>query len=87
MSDPTADEMREYLKDRWELTPESESEWAIDVEEVIYWFAYAYHDGQWSELYSALSTSEFHPGSDSAGVEPDTLAAIMLADLIEEYAQ
>ena len=33
--------------------------WAI--EEAIYWFARQYHSGQWSNLYSVLSTSDFKP--------------------------
>ena len=33
--------------------------WAI--EEAIYWFASQYHSGQWSNLFSILSTSDFKP--------------------------
>ena len=33
--------------------------WAI--EEAIYWFASQYHSGQWTNLYSVLSTSDFKP--------------------------
>ena len=34
----------------------------FDIEAAIYWFASDYHRGQWSELYSILSTSEYRPG-------------------------
>lgn len=32
------------------------------AEIAIYWFANHYHGGQWSELYSILSTSPYRPG-------------------------
>lgn len=34
----------------------------FDIEAAIYWFASDYHSGQWSDLYSILSTSEYRPG-------------------------
>jgi hypothetical protein len=34
----------------------------FDIEEAIYWFAAAYHGGQWTNLYAALSTSDYTPG-------------------------
>ena len=58
----------------------------FSAECAIYWFAYAYHGGQWSNLYSALSTSAYHPGVNESGVEPETLDAIMYADLEAMYA-
>ena len=43
--------------------------WGLDKEgrtwatwEGIYWFAYAWHGGQYSNLYSVLSTCPFRPG-------------------------
>lgn len=54
-ADPTADDMRSYLSANY---PELDE---FDIEEAIYWFAYNYHSGQWSNLYSALSTSQYRP--------------------------
>jgi hypothetical protein len=34
----------------------------FSLEEAIYYFASQYHHGQWSALYSILSTSDFRPG-------------------------
>jgi hypothetical protein len=34
----------------------------FDIEAAIYWFATDWHGGQWSNLYSALSTSPYKPG-------------------------
>lgn len=34
----------------------------FDIEAAIYWFASDYHSGQWSDLYSILSCSEYRPG-------------------------
>ena len=33
----------------------------FDIEAAIYWFASHYHGGQWSNLYSVLSTSDYRP--------------------------
>ena len=92
-ADPTADEMRAFLRDRWKPFSSDVDRFdgimageSFDIEEAIYWFAYAYaYGGQWTNLYSALSTSEYHPGRLATECEPDTIAADMLADLIEEY--
>ncbi len=57
-SDPTAEEMREYLVSQYGDYKDND----VDIEGAIYWFASLYHGGQWSNLYSALSTSEYGPG-------------------------
>ena len=62
-TDPTADEMRAFLK-AYDSSADS-----FDIEEAIYWFANDWHSGQWSNLYSALSTSEYHPGPIACGPE------------------
>ena len=64
--DPTADEMRSYLRD--ECGCDSE----FDMEEAIYWYANDYHGGQDTNLYSALSTSEYKPGAYERGPEDPT---------------
>jgi hypothetical protein len=42
-----------------------------DIEVAIYWFASNYHGGQWSELYSILSTSPYKPGMFSRGIKSE----------------
>lgn len=51
------EEMLAFLTEGFGGDPELD----FDKEEAIYWFASDWHGGQWSELYSVLSTSEFHP--------------------------
>ena len=56
MLDPTRNEMIQFL---------ALSNPAIDFNEfevAMYWFAYDWHGGQSSNLYSALSTSPYNPG-------------------------
>ena len=60
MQDPTRDEMLAFLASQPGADDELERE--FDTEAAIYWFAYDYHGGQSSNLYSALSSSEYHPG-------------------------
>lgn len=55
----------------------------FDVEEAIYWFAADWHGGQWSNLYSVLSTSEFRPGPLANG--PDETAAMIYEHLEEHF--
>ena len=79
MSDPTKAEMLVFL------APMAAGEaTAFDEESAIYWFAADYHGGQWSNLYSALSTSEYRPGPCENG--PEGGIAQMLYDaLVSEY--
>ena len=58
MKDPTHAEMYAFL----ETQTCGDEDLRFDFEEAIYWFANDYHSGQWSNLYSALSTSIFSPG-------------------------
>ena len=54
------EEMVEYLH---QMFPEAnDDDMSFDIEGAIYWFAADYHEGQSSELYSILSTSEYRPG-------------------------
>ncbi len=79
--DPDADEMRDHLLKTFEgLIDPEESE--FEVEEAIYWFANDFHGGQGSNLYSALSTSEYSPGLIASGPE-DTF---MYDELVAEFA-
>jgi hypothetical protein len=44
----------------------------FDAAQALYWYANDYHEGQWSELYSILSTLEYRPGLMES--EPDESA-------------
>ncbi len=68
MRDPTRQEMLDHLA----TLPFAAETDEFDREEAIYWFAADYHGGQWSNLYSALSTSPYSPGPLTNGPEnPD----------------
>lgn len=89
MSDPTAAEMRDFLQNTFpeETAPNTESGLNFDVEAAIYWFANDWHGGQWSNLYSALSTSEYRPGPICCGPEPDSIEQMFYEALESEYSQ
>lgn len=79
-TDPTKQEMVEYL------TEQGFDE--FDIEVAIYMFASLWHGGQSSELYSALSTSEFSPGpmwTHDREMEQDSGAAIAFGYLEREF--
>ena len=62
-TDPTFIEMRAYLDSLPGGDVDDEAERVFCQAEAIYWFASHEHSGQWSNLYSALSTSEYRPGA------------------------
>jgi hypothetical protein len=74
-SDPTANEMRAFLR---QIDAEADE---FDVEGAIYWFASDWHSGQSSNLYSALSTSEYRSGATQS--HPDDGAMGDLYDALE----
>jgi hypothetical protein len=62
--DPTADMMRNYLKQKlFSMYDFSE----FDIEGAIYWFATFHHSGMMSNLYSASSTSKYSPSRMASG--------------------
>ena len=69
--DATIDEMRDFLKKYW-----SHEDDAFEIEEAMYWFAADYHGGQGSNLYAALSLSEFTPGLLANGPQSDLSLAM-----------
>ncbi len=80
VSDPTKEEMMEFLKN------EFRSEFNEDDAEVaIYWFANFNHGGQWSNLYSILSTSPFNPGRMSKGPQEGSMEEIMYQSLESKF--
>lgn len=54
----------------------------FDVEEALYWHCADYHEGQWSERYSILSTSPFKPSPLSHG--PDSEVAQLIYNALAE---
>ena len=59
-NDPTKEEMLNFLKKRFKgLIDPKDSE--FDMEQAIYYFAREHYDGQWSNLYSVFSTSDYRP--------------------------
>jgi hypothetical protein len=79
-SDPTRNEIEELIT----LNFASESFDEIDIECAIYWFAANYHSGQWSNLYSILSMSEYNPGPLERG--PRSVAKLIYQTLEEEFS-
>lgn len=76
--DPTREELNYRLNEEFASSD-------LDNEEAIYWFAYNYHSGQNSNLYSVLSTSPFRPGAFQSGPERRSLSAMMFEFLESIY--
>ena len=77
--DPTREEMLTFL------TRFESGEDEIDREEAIYWFAHDWHSGQWSNLYSALSTSPFQPDPFANGPEKGSMGEQLYSELEAQY--
>jgi hypothetical protein len=73
--------MRAFLTDQFGEAGE------FDREQAIYWFASDYRGGQWSNLYSALCTSEYRPGAIERGVEPETMANLCYQALVDKFSR
>jgi len=80
-SDPDREEMLSFLKSQFG----KEAGFEDDAEVAIYWFANHHHGGQWSNLYSVLSTSPFSPGPISRGPEKDSMEELMYNSLVDEF--
>lgn len=74
--DPTRAELLERIFATFSVSLESSySDYAdndFDVESALYWFANDYHAGQWSNLYSVLSTSEYKPSPLASGIASES---------------
>jgi len=81
IQDPSKEEMMEYLRSQFG----NEEGFEYDAEAAIYWFANDYHGGQDSNLYSALSTSDFSPGQISRGPQEGSMEEMMYQDLVSKY--
>ena len=58
-----------------------------DAEVAIYWFASDWHGGQWSDLYSILSTSPYRPGPFGTLESEGEQVEMMYHDLESEFPQ
>jgi len=85
--DPTKEEMFGYLMQRFAGSDLEIENMDFDIAAAIYWFANDYHGGQNSNLYSALSTSEYKPGPMHKSIEDDEseTATMMYQDLVNKY--
>jgi hypothetical protein len=79
--DPSREEMIEHIRKVYGREADE-----FDIEEAIYWFANDYHGGQSSNLYSALSTSEYRPGRSSSGPEEGSMGEMIYADLVDTFS-
>jgi hypothetical protein len=79
--DPSRDEMIEHIRKVYGREADE-----FDIEEAIYWFASDYHGGQSSNLYSALSTSEYRPGRMSSGPEEGSMGEMIYSDLVDTFS-
>ena len=79
--DPSREEMIEHIRKVYGRDADE-----FDIEEAIYWFANDYHGGQSSNLYSALSTSEYRPGRSSSGPEEGSMGEMIYADLVDTFS-
>ena len=80
-------EMKNYLKTKNKgLMDVNSPEFNFSMEAAIYWFAYGYHSGQWSDLYSILSTSEYKPSMLARNVnDEDEEVKMLYQDLVEKF--
>lgn len=85
LKDPTIEEMRKFLKTKLKVYAPDATE--DDTEVAIYWYASDYHSGQDSNLYSALSQSEYRPGRIENGIEKDSVAYDLYQELESKYGK
>ena len=57
--------------------------YTFDMEAAIYWYASDWHDGQWSDLYAILSTSEYVPGILTSGADDVSETCAELYEVLE----
>jgi hypothetical protein len=79
LPDPTRDEIEDLI---FSYFP-NEAVDELDRESAIYWFANHYHSGHGSNLYSILSTSDYHPSP--LEYEPKGVGALIYQTLVEEF--
>jgi len=77
MGDPNFEEMLAVLEAYPYFNEASDFDW----QSAIYWFANDWHGGQWSSLYSVLSTSSYRPGVLENCVDPNSMAHDLYCEL------
>jgi len=82
--DPTKQEMVRFLKKQYKGLMDA-SDIKTEGEIAIYWFANHYHGGQWTNLYSVLSTSPYSPGPITTLESEGDAVKMMYEDLVEEF--
>lgn len=84
MKDPTREEMLEAAK-----LFSGEDGFEIDFAIAVYWFSNDWHGGQWSNLYSVLSISEYRPGRMETGIghEGNEAAEMIYNHLFEAFKE
>lgn len=86
IQDPTKEDMIEYLTKECSIyNSGSDQEFRDEIEIAIKYFGDHYHGGQWSNLYSASSTSYFSPGM-SGGIEDESTAKDLYICLVHKFA-
>lgn len=83
-SDPTKEEMINVLNSEMGGFEGMDK---FSAEEAIYWYAYNNHGGQWSNLYSVLSTSEYKPSPLMKNIEDssDEMSLAMYNTLVSNF--
>ena len=85
-SDPTRRELvRAILREFGTYRQDDPDSFRFDLEAAIYWFAARWHSGQWSNLYSVLSMSEYRPGPCTRGPEPGTSEEYYYQHLVDTF--
>ena len=80
--DPTQAQMVEFLRSQYGAEIDE-----FDIAEATYWFADSWHSGQSSNLYSALSTSQYKPGWLASEPVPGSMAEMAYDDLMAEFTK
>lgn len=83
MNDPTREDMINSLKDS---IFSKEDGFEDDAEVAMYWFANHFHGGQWSNLYSVLSTSPYEPGPNMTIGKENDMVQDIYNELIHEFS-
>src|ERR1035437_2053738 len=81
ISDPTKEEMLQFLQQQFGREEVFEG----DAEAAMYWFANFNHGGQFSNLYSVLSSSEYTPGRIANGPEKNSSEEMMYQSLESRF--
>jgi hypothetical protein len=85
-SDPTRRELvRAILREFGSYRQDDQEGFRFDLESAIYWFAARWHSGQWSNLYSIMSMSEYRPGPCTRGPEPGTSEEYYYDFLVDHF--